>query len=211
MSSNTPFQAVDSDVSPALLPLASQQAVSVTASAAALKDVQNGGTTVDTSTRSKLNFVGASSIADDPTNDRVTVTVGILAKGKKTSSASTTGTTFGTGVDLLASALSFTADGTSDYAVVVSADGVLNTGTPNSNQFNINLDGSDVGIIGVFKTAAVQQEIPVCLRGVILAPSAGSHTVNVRFFVSAGTGQVVGGAGGAATDQPILVTVERLV
>jgi hypothetical protein len=51
----------------------------------------------------------------------------VLASGKKTGSVTSSGTTFAAGSDVLAAALSFTADGTSDYLVKIVCEGMSNT------------------------------------------------------------------------------------
>lgn len=133
----------------------------------------------------------------------------VLAYGTKASAVSTSGTTFAAGADLLAAALSFTADGTSDYLVRVGCDAWTNTAIA-ACFLNLNLDGADAGFVQTWNCPTANFSAPVSGSTPILAPAAGSHTVNVRLRVSGGSGAVNGGAGGAGSHRPILVTVETL-
>lgn len=131
-----------------------------------------------------------------------------IAYGKKTSSVTSSATTFAGGTDVLASALSFTADGTSDYLLVATSRGWNNATASTANILEINLDGADRGAMatGSFSLANAAQTI-VAL-GVIATPAAGAHTVNARLYCSAATlATMVGGAGGVGADMPILVAL----
>jgi hypothetical protein len=134
----------------------------------------------------------------------------VIAQGTKTANVATTGTTFATGADVLAAPLSFTADGSSNYVIRVEATdwfaapaGVLNV--------NLNLDGADAGGISV---ASPGTGVAASLGAstILLSPSAGTHTVNARLFVTSGsgsTGTIEGGSGGAGAKRPILVSIEH--
>ena len=135
--------------------------------------------------------------------------VGIIAYASKTSSVSTTGITFGTGADILASPLSFSADGKSDYLVWVVGRDWFNSGT-NRNELHFNLDGSDAGFIAQSIFAVATNGLPLTVAGVLPKPSSGSHTINVRLVVNAGTGTIDGGTGGAGASPPILVFLQRI-
>ena len=130
-----------------------------------------------------------------------------LAYGTNTSNVSTTGTTFGTGADLLSTALEFTATGSNSYIVRVSARTWNNSLAVGTNQLNINLDGADKGQFASWGGIA-NSGPQLDAAGLIITPSAGGHSVNVRLFVTSGTGIVAGGVGGAGADVPILVTIE---
>ena len=133
---------------------------------------------------------------------------GRIAYGTRTSTVSTAGTTFGTGADLLSSALSFMADGSSDYLISVASSGWQNSTNATTQWLRINLDGADAGsIIGVTNLAAGVQYALAGL-GFLTKPTAGNHTLNVRLMVSGGTGTVQGGTGGAGGNLPIIVTIE---
>jgi hypothetical protein len=133
-----------------------------------------------------------------------------IAYGTRTTNAVTAGTTFGTGVDLLATPLTFTAAGSNSYIVRAYGTAWLNNGTAGTtaNNLSINLDGADGGqfVSAVFPSAGFGTGVSG--SGLIVKPAAGSHTVNVRMTVSAGTGTIVAGAGGAGANVPILVTLE---
>lgn len=149
--------------------------------------------------------------AVDGTDVQYVVPKGVLASGTKTSNVTSTGTTFGTGADLLAAALSFTADGTSNYLLRVYARAWTNSLTTAASQLNLNLDGVDKGQFASMQPSVANVAIPLSVGGVILVPTAGAHTVNARLSVSvASTATVVGGAGGAGVDLPIFVSVEKL-
>lgn len=158
---------------------------------------------------------------DDPTNaqDAATKTYvdsvagggGPLAYGTRTSNRTTTGTTFGTGIDILAAALSFTADGTKDYAVDISAPAAAHSAANGIVDFYLNLDSADAGYFADTRKPTAGHQYVLNARTVILAPSAGSHTVNVRMVSgTAGTSTLVAGAGGAGVARPCLVTVSEL-
>jgi len=133
----------------------------------------------------------------------------VLARGFRTANVSTVGTTFATGADLLASPLSFTADGTSSYLVHVAAELWLNGVGGSVNFLRLNLDGADAGIL-LASTCDVANANYPCQAAGVLTPAAGPHTMNVRLTVSASTGTVAGSTGGANVAVPIIVTVEFL-
>lgn len=127
-----------------------------------------------------------------------------IGHATRTTSVSTSGTTYGTGADLLASAISFTADGTSDYAVTMSCPSFHVTGAV---AFALTIDGSQSSSIASPSSANTGG---YTVRGIISAPSAGTHTVNIRMWTSANTATATAGVGGSGTDGPILVTVDAL-
>lgn len=133
----------------------------------------------------------------------------VLAKGKEEANVTSSGTTFAGGTDILGTALTFTADGTSDYLVRVSAPYCSNASSSTNMYLHVNLDGSDNGYAQISTVTAGAAY--GCDRSLLIpAPSAGSHTVNVRMRVDSGTGTVVAGAGGSGNAVPILVAVEKL-
>jgi hypothetical protein len=134
----------------------------------------------------------------------------VLQKGKKTSNVSTSGTTFGAGADLLAADLTFTADGTSDYGLFVSASRWQNSTSGAVNELDIKLDGADQGEIAQLVAPAANVGDTLCCLGVIQAPAAGAHTVNARMYATAGTATAAAGTGGAGGSSPILVMVVKL-
>lgn len=138
----------------------------------------------------------------------------IVTRSTRTSSVSTTGTTFAGGADVLASALSFTADGISDYIATLS--GYVGGTNGFGGNIALNLDTADGGWVHrwILDSADTSAEFSgLNLRTIIVAPAAGAHTVNFRAVSASasGTFTVTGGAGGAATARPILATVEKLV
>lgn len=126
------------------------------------------------------------------------------------SSPSTAGTTFGTGVDLFATAISFTADGTSDYLFFCSFTYQTNTGAGGQNATHINLDGADAGTVDLSTLTAAGNGYPYHVAGVLSAPSAAAHTFNLRFRVGGGTGQVVAGAGGVGANAKGIMALYKL-
>lgn len=122
--------------------------------------------------------------------------------GKRTTSVSTVGTTYAAGADVLASPLSFTADGSSDYLVTLATPQLTN---PGIITFAFNLDSAEAG---VFTIVGNSEQIPTT-RGILLAPSAAAHTLNVRFFVSTGTGTLAAGVGGTTNNVPIVLSIEK--
>jgi hypothetical protein len=130
------------------------------------------------------------------------------ASGQKTSSVTSSGVGFASGTDILGTPLSFTADGTSDYLIRISATSWTNNGAAGSrNQLAVNLDGSQAGYFADSASPAAGRQMMCEFNGVIPAPSAGTHTVNVRLGVTAGTATVTGGSGVGANPSPILVAV----
>lgn len=132
-----------------------------------------------------------------------------IASGTNASTVATTGTTFGTGADLLASPLTFTADGKTDYLLRVSAVGwSINAGT-NWLYMHANLDGADAGLIAQEWSDTATGFHRLFVGGVLLKPSSGSHTVNARVRTGgAYTLTVTGGAGGVGASTPIFVSLE---
>lgn len=161
----------------------------------------------------KITGLANGTVASDAAAfGQIPTSIGNVVHGTKTSSVSTSGTTFSGGADLLASVLSFTADGTSDYLVVGSGVGWANGTSGNGMQARLNLDSADGGIIQEIDigTALAADGLPFSPRGIILAPSAGSHTVNIRVnAVAGGTVTVAAGVGGAGTNGPIVVTIQK--
>lgn len=183
----------------------------------ALQTLLNGG--LDKNNLAAAAGILASQLAGYPDDDTkflagdgnwAVPSTGVLAYGTRTSNVSTSGITFATGADLLAADLSFTADGTSDYMVEVSAEQVA-AGSSESPQIRLNLDTADAGYMWA-QTLPSSAGAALSARTVILAPSAGTHTVNAKLVsgASAVTVTVSGGSGGAATARPILVTVAKL-
>ena len=130
-----------------------------------------------------------------------------LASGNRTADVSTTGTTFAAGADLLSSALRFTATGSNNYIVRAHAWGWTNDTNAAENILRLNYDGADGGFMAGAHLEVATHYAPV--TGVaLISPAAGSHSINVRLTVSAGTGTVKGGTGGAGASLAIVVTVE---
>ena len=135
-----------------------------------------------------------------------------IVSGTRTSSVATSGTTFATGSDLLSTALSFSATGSSNYLVIVGADYQTNSVAAGQNVLHVNLDGADVGFFNLSTLAAAGNGYPCTAIAPIVAPSAGAHTLNVRLRVQSGggTATVAGGAGTAGNGAPIVVALIKL-
>lgn len=133
---------------------------------------------------------------------------GIVAYGTRTTNQTTVGTTYAAGADILAAAVSFTADGHSDYVIRASGVGFGASASVNG-QLWLNFDAAQRGLMQSTFTAG--QVMPVAASAVVFAPAAGAHTVNVRMVVSAAaTGTIFAGNGTGTNFQPFLVTVEPL-
>ena len=127
----------------------------------------------------------------------------------RTANVATAGTTFGTGADLLASDISFTANGSLSYIVRVSAASWQNTLSGGANFLYLKYDGAQAGEMAVINCPGVSFNVPFAVAPLyLITPAAGTHTVNLRLVVNSGTGTVVGGAGGAANAVPITVTID---
>ena len=134
-----------------------------------------------------------------------------LIYGTATTNTTATGTTWGTGTDVLNAALTFQADGVSDYEVTVSSPVIQNSsGGGSATRVSLNLDGADGGKFAEYTENTANSAVPFTASGFISKPSAGAHTVNVRLWVSGGTGTLQGGAGGAGATEPCLVTLSVL-
>jgi len=115
---------------------------------------------------------------------------------------------FANGADLLATALSFTADGATAYMVEFYVPSVTNGGAANYTGFSINLDGAQYGKFlpgyGAFNAinAHGRQKI---------VPPAGMHTLNIRMYSEgAWTSTAYGGTGGSNNCNPIFVRLTRV-
>lgn len=116
------------------------------------------------------------------------------------SDVSTTGTSFGAGADALASALSFDADGTSDYLVEI-ACACIQAASGDTAVLQVSLDGVVGATLSEVVSSAGSISAPLSGRAVIAAPSAGTHTVNGRLWVTGGTGTL---------SSPIVMRVGRI-
>lgn len=130
-----------------------------------------------------------------------------VASGTYTGTRSTTGTTFATGVDLLAAAIGISVTGTQTYIVRAFAPQWNNSTVGAINILALNIGGTVYGFMGVLNGPGASYNVPLQGHAVIIFP-AGSYSINVRFYVGGGTGTVIGNTGNAGVDQPILVTVE---
>jgi hypothetical protein len=161
----------------------------------------------------KITGIANGTLATDAAAfGQIPTVFGGIAHATKASDVGTTGTTFAGGADILAAALSFTADGSSDYIVEASSPGWVNGTAGNGMQARLNLDTADGGILSEVDigTALGGDILPFAIRSILVAPSAGAHTVNIRInSVAGGTTTVKAGAGGAGTNGPALVTIRK--
>ena len=118
---------------------------------------------------------------------------GVIASGTRTTDVSTTATTYGTGADVLAAPISFTANGTSSYLVMCVGPGWRNSLSGQSNTLCLTIDGAQGAIMSFYSAAAAQEPDPLSGVALLVTPSAGTHTLNAKFFVSAGTGLLFSG------------------
>jgi hypothetical protein len=89
--------------------------------------------------------------------------------------------------------------------------GCLRSTAPASQSMNIGLfDGTTgLGIIAFLGSTSPAQQSPI-EQSRLFTPSAASHTYNIRAWVSGGTGTVEANAGGAGTNMPGFILVERI-
>jgi hypothetical protein len=149
-------------------------------------------TTAVSASTGSLSVVGGSGAAE------------IVARGNFTSIITTTGTTFATGTDLLASALTFISDGASDYLVEMFTLDYIQSAA-GSVLVHLNLDGVDGGNTTAVSMSAAGFAQAGWASSFIPSLAAGAHTVNLRIVVGGGTGTV-----NASTTRPGLITVSRL-
>jgi hypothetical protein len=130
-----------------------------------------------------------------------------LAYAEQTSNVTgITGTTFAGGTQIV-SAGSVTFDGTAVW-IEFSSEGVSNSAGGNKTFFDLSQDGTSIGTIAVKTHPSANNGDAVLVRR-RLTPAAGAHTYLVKAFVSAGTSQVNGGAGGASTVVPAYIRITK--
>ena len=130
-----------------------------------------------------------------------------------TGTVTSSGTSFSGGADLLASAMNFTADGTSDYGVYCVATAMGDATSGDGCQLRLNLDGADQGVMAQSLSAITSSLNTLTAVGIIPAAVAtvGVHTINVRLnAITGGTASVVGGPGGAGSNAPLAVFVVKM-
>lgn len=127
-----------------------------------------------------------------------------------TSNVSPTATTEGT-ANTVVTGSSVAYDGSTVVIIeFFSSNSRADTGAANrSMTIWLYEDGSSIGSIGTLNTpAAGNDNKPICcIRR--LTPSNGSHTYSIRASVSAGTGVIVGGAGGAGNAAPGFIRITK--
>ena len=135
---------------------------------------------------------------------------GVVGSGSRSTDLATAATTFGTGSDVLASPISFTANGTASYAALLIGPGMTNNfaGGGKQNTLALVLDGAQSTVIVFAGPAATSQPLPLAGMSLIATPAAGVHTVNVRFWVNGGTGTLFGS--GSLNPSNILLYVLQL-
>lgn len=121
-----------------------------------------------------------------------------------------TATTYAAGRKLLSADLDFEADGASDYMVCVKATGWTNNTVGGQNILYVDLDGSQAGGLTEGTISSAGNFVPLNVEGPIQKPSKGTHTINVVFFVSAGSGTIAANNGAGANSMPLLVGVKRI-
>lgn len=151
-------------------------------------------------------FTVASAAPPQPPDVPVS---GVVAFGSFANDITTGAVTFGTGVNVLTSNITFAADGTSSYLAEIRGAGWSNTTTSANNLLALVLDGAQGNFLSFITVAGVNAASALAGSALISAPSAGSHTVNVRFYVSGGTGKLLG-ATSLPPGAPIVVYVLKL-
>lgn len=164
--------------------------------------------------RSKLNFGSGLVNADIASGAAISASKisGLpspVVGSPVTTTVTTTGTTYATGADVLSSALSFTADGASSYVVTVRASSWATDTAGHSARVSLNLDSAQGELMGEFYPGGMNYYVPLNASAVVVAPSAGTHTVNVKLWCGgSGTSKIVAGASGGTGGGPIWVSVE---
>lgn len=120
---------------------------------------------------------------------------------------STAATTFATGVEIFADQ-TFTADGTR-HLVELFIPAIQNTSTTGLAYFELSDGGSNsLGRLAHTLNLGSAQAGPIYAK-YYYTPAAGSVTLNVRVYVSAGNVFVYGGAGGSGNLVPRFLRVTR--
>lgn len=148
----------------------------------------------------------------DGANWREQGKAGLCAFGSRAAAVSTTGSTFAAGADILASAISYYADGAGTYLVTASAPGWRNNTTPGANSLFLNLDGASSAIMAQTNWSTGSTNFDSAMNGTaLITPAAGVHTVNARLASASGggTAAIDAGASGAGY-APIIVKIERV-
>lgn len=123
-------------------------------------------------------------------------------RGSAVGSTSNPTTTSGTYVDMTDMSVTLTTTG-GDLVVWFSGT-IQNSTSGQGVKVALSLDGAAEVGAGTFVTAAASQQAVIALVHRFAAPSAASHTVKVRWFVSGGTGTAVG------IDRELIVQEQKL-
>ena len=141
----------------------------------------------------------------------LTVSGGEMAYNEFTSAVNPTATTEGT-ADTVVTASAFTADGVSAYMVEFFTPAARpDTGAAGrSLSFWLYEDGSSIGRVGFMPTPAAASDLKPVFTPRRLVPSGASHTYSIRASVSAGTGAIDAGAGGAGNQPPGFIRIRKV-
>lgn len=116
----------------------------------------------------------------------VAIAGGVLVFGTQGGNVSVTGSTFGTGTDLLTSALNFSAAGGSTYGVFLFGSNMSGQANATFTMY-LNLDGAQGAIMQQVGNALPLNAQVSIIGMATISPTAGAHTVNVRGTTSGGT------------------------
>lgn len=113
--------------------------------------------------------------------------------------------------DTVVTAGAFTADGSSAYLIefvpaYVNAD---NAGAGRSIKFWLFEDGSSIGSLGLHMAETATNNFSDFQGSRRMVPASGSRTYSIRATVSAGTGSVGAGAGGAGNYMPGYIRITK--
>lgn len=114
--------------------------------------------------------------------------------------------------DVIVTAAALAADGTSAYLIEFWSQGVRpdNAGAGRFIILWLFEDGTSIGNLGTLVVPAAQNDTKPVLACRRRVPAAGSRTYSIRATVSAGTGSVAGGAGGAGTAMPGFIRITQV-
>lgn len=125
-----------------------------------------------------------------------------------TSNASITATTEATANTVVTGA-SVAYDGSTAVYIEFQASRARPNATASSvMEYWLYEDGSSIGRIGYQQADSTSPYKPIHL-GRRMTPGSGSHTYSIRASVNSGTGVIVAGAGGAATDMPAYMSIRK--
>ena len=156
-----------------------------------------------------LNFIVQWNVSN-PVQGQPGTPFTLIGFKTNTSSVTTSGTTFGTGADLAATAISFTDAGSGTYMLSVRAP-FWSSGVGSGVVLRLNLDGADKGQFASSVPTQVTGGTESFSADGVFQVAPGNHTINARLVSLSGATATIGaGGGGPANDTPLFVGLYRL-